>query len=377
MNKLRIGIDYHFESKIKQGTNTYISELVDAIAQLDTKNEYFLLNAHFKNSTYKNHSNIFKSNIRSNSTKLNVLYGFRDVVTKNRLDILHTNYIIPFRTPCKRIVTIHDVLYTTHKKYFPFKHRLQLKMITPYTVRNADAIIAVSNYSKKQLISHFNIDSSKIKVIYEAANKDFKKLENENLKNEILKKYSIRNNFILFVGRLAPIKNINRMLRVYAEYNKKLINKIDFVIVGSKDPVYPDKKIDLTINTINKNNQNKIILLENLPKNELIKLYNFATMLFFVSYGEGFGLPILEAMSCGLPIITSNVTACPEIAGDAAILVDPANEDEMLRALDMVLNNKRLYEKLRVAGLKRSSQFSWERCAYKTVKLYEDLIKEK
>ena len=150
---MRIGIDCHFESKIRQGTHTYVSELVAAIARNDKQNSYLLLNADYNGQEYHPESkNIIKKPTKMNSTRKNIIYGYSRIAKGYELDILHTNYLSPFWTPCKKVVTIHDILYMSHKIFFPFFHRLQLMMFTPITLHKADKIISVSEYTKKEII---------------------------------------------------------------------------------------------------------------------------------------------------------------------------------------------------------------------------------
>jgi len=374
---MRIGIDCHFESKIKQGTYTYISELVDAISRTDKHNDYFLLNSDYNGSKYSQQSKkIIKTRIASNSTRKNVLYGYRKIATENMLDILHTNYVTPFRVPCKRVVTIHDILYLSHKRFFPAFHRAQLTILTPLTLRSADKIITVSDYTKNEIVSHFGIDPSRIAVTPEAASADFVRInvkDREDVVKQIKGKYRLQNDFVFFVGRFAPIKNIPRMLRVVSEYNKEAKSKVSFVLIGDHDPVYPDTQICRHMEIFKRENQ--LVVLKNLPKKDLVQLYNAAKALFFVTYGEGFGLPILEAMSCGLPVVTSNVTSCPEVAGDAAILINPSDDREIFDALTTVLKNDGLRKNMINKGLKRASLFSWDKCAVQTIKTYQSLSK--
>jgi len=367
---MRVGIDCHFDSKIKQGTNTYVFELVDAISRNDSSNEYFLLNADYADGLYGTSAgNMVKKRIATNSTRSNILYGYRRIARRNKLDILHTNYLCPFIVPCRTVVTIHDVLYLTHKQYFPDLHTAQLRFLTPLTVRLADRIIAVSEYSKRQIISHFGVDESKIGVTLEAASAEYKVTKNtSNIKTKIKNKYGIENDFLLYVGRLAPIKNIPRMLRILAEYNRKTSSRISFVIVGSYDPVYPDTEIESTIRLLRCDHQ--ILVLSSISQKDLVQLYRSALALFFISYGEGFGLPILEAMNCGLPVITSNCTACPETVGDAGILVEPCDDRMIYEALSNVLSRNELRCEMARNGLRRANLFSWDKCAQETIEQY-------
>ena len=372
---MRIGIDCHFSSKIKQGTNTYVSELVEAISRNDYLNKYFLLNAEFNNTYYKDTAkNLIRKHISSNSTRKNLLYGYRKAVKCCKLDILHTNYLSPLFVPCKTIVTIHDILYLSHPQYFPALHALQLKLLTPITIHFADRIIAVSEYTKKQIVSQFGVEEGKIGVSLEAASTDFQVMNNRMaIRKEIKEKYQIANDFVLYVGRFAPIKNIPRMLEALGEYNRRADLKMSFVLVGNFDPVYPDAEIETKIAKFK--HEYQVHILRNVPIGDLVKIYNAARIFVFISYGEGFGLPILEAMACGTPVITSNVTSCPEIAGKAAITIDPHNDREIFEAMSRVLSSEELQRKMKHRGLKRAALFSWDRCCHETIKQYRLCLK--
>ena len=374
---MRIGIDSHFESKIQQGTDTYISELIAAIARIDKQNYYFLLNAEYSGQVYHfDAQNIIKKAINTNSTKKNIIYGYRRAAIENNLDILHTNYLAPFWITCKRVVTIHDILYLSHRLYFPFVHRFQLRILTPITLFKADKIISVSEYTRNEIIRRYRVKPEKICVIHEAASPEFKMIKEKdshrNLQN-VRWKYGLYKDFVLYVGRLVPIKNIPRMISVIMEYNNNAKEKILLVIVGNKDPVYPDKHLQSLLKYFKKSEN--IIVLENVLKSELISLYNMAKAFLFLTYGEGFGLPVLEAMACGVPVITSNVTSCSEVAGDAAILVDPNNNREIIEALTSLLDNENQKKKYIEKGLKRARYFSWDKCAKETIKVYQGLKK--
>lgn len=196
----------------------------------------------------------------------------------------------------------------------------------------------------------------------------------EVVQQEVKYKYGIDNDFILYVGRLVPIKNIPRMLKAFAEYNSKTDRKITFVLVGSFDHVYPDNEIRDLITQLSSLHQIRV-LSDIISQYELVRLYNSALCFFFVSLGEGFGLPILEAMGCGTPVITSNVTSCPEIGGSAAMCVDPFDNKSIYECLYNVLSSAQLRKQMQQDGIKRAASFSWDRCGRQTIEQYYSCLK--
>lgn len=284
---------------------------------------------------------------------------------------------IPKNRNYRRIVTVHDIIPIIFQKQYlhtlkPLIKNLYLQSINelPYV----DQIITISQYTKKDIIKHLSIDENKIKVIYEAADPVFKIHSNSHCQNNIVNKLRILGDFILFVGGIDPRKNLETVIKALKNISLEYRN-ISLVIAGSdfkteQDPI--KKKID---KFIEKNNVgDKIISLGYVEDDILACLYNRAKMLIFPSFYEGFGLPIVEAMSCGCPVIASNRTSIPEIAGDAAILSDPEKIDEITNAALKILENTSLSNYLKHRGLKRSSNFSWEKTALQTVKVYNNYL---
>ncbi len=206
--------------------------------------------------------------------------------------------------------------------------------------KEIDMVIAVSESTKRDLIEITKIPASKIAVIYEAAGKQFKPIDEQSIQN-FKKKYRLPEQFILAIGGIGERKNLQRIQEVTKDWN--------LVITGKNIPWIND--------------------------NELPLLYNAATVLFYPSLYEGFGLPILEAMACGTPVITSNISAMPEIGGKAALYVNPENIADMAKKLREVMEDKNLRKELSKKGRLRAKQFSWERCAQETIAVYQSLLR--
>lgn len=366
---MNIGFDIHFLSKISQGTGTYSFQLVNALKDILDKERLVLLNKKDIVELFGTGNNLGWGKLLLNYTPFNVLYGYNKLVCEQNLDIIHTNYlcsILPSRA--KKIVTVHDILFKTHPQYFPLFLKLGVDLFSKRCFAEADKIIAVSNYTKNQLIQYYPQICNKIEVIYEAASKDFYFMEDKGrVKLKIEEKFNINKPYILFVGRFAPIKNIESLISYYSQSHNNI--DYDLLLVGRFDKSFPNIELEKYIQ-----DNSSVKKIADVSNADLNLLYNGATLFYFVSRGEGFGLPILEAMSAGCPVLTSNTTACNEIAGDAAVKVNPCSLDEIFNAMDFLLSDREYRKKIVVEGLKRADYFSWEKCARETLNLYRSLV---
>lgn len=361
---MNIAIDTHFLSKISQGTGTYTYQLLNSLKELITdKDNFYLLNKEdisvLFDNTYK-----WKA-LKSNSTPINIVYGFME--NMKDIDIIHTNYLCPLFNPykTKRVITVHDILFKTHNLYFPKKLRWGVDFFTNLCLSKADKIICVSKYTRDQLIYYYPFVQNKCEVIYEAPSNDYKILSTQN---NIKKEWGITKPYILFVGRFAPIKNIEKLITIYTT-DQSISKKYDLVLVGNFDKSFPNQKLYQVFWE-----KNNIKILSSISNLDLNLLYNNATMLYFVSHGEGFGLPILEAMAAGCPVLTSTTTACSEIAGNAAYKANPLSIEDIHTQIRKMLFNEEILKELRIKGIERVNHFSWNECASKTYQLYQSII---
>ncbi|WP_459201916.1 glycosyltransferase family 4 protein [Methanococcus sp. CF] len=289
------------------------------------------------------------------------------------LDIIHNPYQLPTFTKFKQkyIMTTHDIIQTIFFEETKKSIYLSQKIMLLRSLKSADKIIAVSENTKNDLINHFKIPPNKIKVIYNAADKTFAKL-NEIEISDIKKKYAINYSFILYVGGLAAHKNIIRLIEAY-NILKKLGVTHKLVLAGVKR--YKYKEIFETIEKLNL--QNDVIFTGYVPDEDLPGLYNAADLFVYPSLYEGFGIPPLEAMQCGTPVITSNTSSLPEVVGDAGIMVNPYDVDELANKMYEVLTNEYLRKEMSKKGLERAKLFSWKKCAEEHIKVYEEVYNMK
>jgi len=290
-------------------------------------------------------------------------------IKKYNIKILHgIKGVVPFFGDFKKVVTVHDVIPLIYPEQFKFKDLFYWKFIFPRYLKRADKIIASSTNTKNDLMRLLNIPKDKIEVILLAPDECFKPMRNKVLLNKIKKKYSIKNKFIFYSGSINPRKNIKRVIESFELIKDKM--NYDLIITGGS--IW---KSEEEMNLI-KNNP-RIKLLGLIPKEDLIALYNLAEVYVYPSLYEGFGLPILEAQACGCPVITSNVSSMPEVAGKGALLVNPNNTNEIVNATEKILTSKRLRENLIKRGFENIGRFSWKKTVKETLKIYEGVYNEK
>ena len=259
------------------------------------------------------------------------------------------------RSPFKSLVVIHDLNFEHYPEKMPWLIRKYYRYFTPLFAHKADRIATVSGFSKKDIAKQYGINPDKIDIVYNGVNKDYIPV-NEVIKKEIKEKYTGGDDFFIYVGALIDRKNLDNLFKAFDQFKKTTKSNIKLLIVGSK--MWHNKQLELTFETMEY--KADVIFTGRLPIEELCLITASALAMTYVSYFEGFGIPILEAFSAGVPGITTNVTSKPEVAGDAAMLINPFDVDEISMALLEITLYDRLREELIVKGFKRSKKFSWD-----------------
>ena len=262
----------------------------------------------------------------------------------------------PVSKGCKKIITFHDLSFEDFKYSFNFKTRLWHKILRPKKeAAEADVIIAVSEFTKGQLTEEYNIDQRKIKVIYEAASSHLKPMNLPKGFELVKRKYGLPESYFLCLSTLEPRKNTAGIIEAYLKWQEDTKVNVGLVIAGKKYPgIFSEPRL--------KEHPN-IHLTGFIDEEDKALLYQHALAFLYPSFYEGFGLPILEAMQCGAPVITSDATAMPEVAGQAALLVNPNRPDELKKAMHEIYRDTELRAGLSQKGLARASEFSWWKTA--------------
>ena len=262
------------------------------------------------------------------------------------------------KADCKQLAVIHDISFEHYPKDVSWLVRKYYTRFFPKFARKAIRIATVSEFSKKDIIDKYKIVSSAIDVVYNGCNELYKPV-NQDIQNITKQKFSEGNNYFLFVGALHPRKNISRLFEAFDKFKASEQNNVKLVIVGEK--YRWTSAIKRTY--INMKFKDNVIFTGRLSAEDLKNVIGSALAMVYVPYFEGFGIPILEAMNCGTPVITSNVTSMPEVAGDAALLVDPFSVDSISNAMINIYKDESMRNSLIEKGRKRKLDFSWDKTA--------------
>ncbi len=347
----------------KAGIGHYTYELIKHLSMIDHGNEYTIL------VSTKNPIDLPQNIRRIQSKKWNLRYIPFDVERiKGKFHIYHEPNYIPRVFDGKIIVTIHDMSYRLYPQYHPYR-RIALLRFFEHRMRAADKIITVSYNAKKEIMDILKVPEEKVSVVYNGVSKRFKpmKLSNEQ-KSIITEVYNLPEQFLLYIGTIEPRKNLVRLLEAFHQVKSELnIKELKLVLGGAKGWLYEDifdRIRDLKL-------EQDIIITGYLPDEQLPILYNMALAFVYPSLYEGFGIPPLEAMACGVPVIGSNVSSLPEIIGEAGILIDPNEVNDLSDAIFRVVTSVELRQSMSQRGLVQAGKFSWDDCARGTLLVYK------
>jgi glycosyltransferase involved in cell wall biosynthesis len=359
--------------KTKVGMGKYIIELVNRIPKDDPENcyviyvsekneKYFDLTA--KNITIKKVPDILTSPF------LKIIWEQLFLpfsLIKNSVDIYHaTGFVLPLWKPKKTkfVVTIADMTFFTHPQYHKWFKNSYFRVFIPISLKNADKVLAISENTKEDIVAITQTNPKKIQTVHLGVDSYFIP-EQKKEYGLILAKYKIKQPYTLFVGMLEPRKNIIGLIKAFSLIEDKKGHIL--VIVGEKGWMY-----DTIFSYVNKLGlENDVLFIGYVPDHDLAALYSRATCFVYPSFYEGFGIPVIEAMACGCPVITSNNSSLKEIVGDAAILIDPYSVEQIAEKMQLLLQNKEEQQKRKDAGLKQARKYKWELFAKKTKNTYE------
>jgi len=364
---MRIAIDAHSLDTQSGGNEVYTENLINSLSQLDKENEYLIYtNPKIRLNLPINYKII---KIHTKNRLMRSLY-LSNRVKKDSPDIYHGQYFLPLFCNCHSVITIHDVSFRSHPEWFTNQEKIIFKFVNN-SLKKSKRIIAVSNFTKGEILRFFDINENKISVIYNGVSDIFRPNIDDTKISKVKAKYSLPDNFILYVGRFNVRKNISTLVKAFSIFKKQ--NKSDFklILVGK----YDWKSENLKRLIIKLYLSDEIKFINYLPYVELPLIYNAAKLFVFTSFYEGFGLPPLEAMACGIPTITSDIPVFCELIEDANIKVNPYDTEGLAKVMGKLTFDEHLRKHMVSKGLEIANRYRWKNTARETLNIYKELIK--
>lgn len=375
---MKIGIEaQRIFRKKKHGMDIVAIELIRNLQKIDLKNDYVIfVKPGLDDSCIKETKNFKIVQLAGGLYPIWEQFILPKAVQKEKCDILHcTSNTAPLNIKTTLVITLHDIIYmeglhflkkgaTLYQKF----GNLYRRVIVPKVVKKADKIITVSKFEKKRIADFFKLDNHKLHAVYNGVGKHFVKINEPDKLAAIKNKYKLPDEYILFLGNTDPKKNTYGLLKAYDLYLKKSTKKLPLVISDFNKEVL--KKYLSAINS--EHIMDHIILSGYIDNYDLPAIYNQAFLFLYPSLRESFGIPILEAMACGTPVITSNTSSMPEISNGAAIIIDPYRFEDITQAMIHFENHPELRNEIIEKAFKQARKFSWEAMAQDVLKLYID-----
>jgi len=354
------------------GIGTYIRNLLRHLARTDHSTEYVLLCGEADLGVAAQLGPNFRAVLEPSPN-----YSLREqvhvpwVLRRERPDLYHApHYVLPAGVRCPSVVTIHDCIHLMFPQYLPNRLAYAYARAQMWSAaRRSDCILTVSEASKRDILHLFNVRPEKIVVVYNAIDSHFANTPSEEAVTRVRERYQLDHKFVLYVGNIKPHKNLVRLIEAFDELRRGDLEDLKLLIIGDQISRLPALRRAVHRHKLHK----QVRFLGYVGDDQLAILYRLASVFVFPSLYEGFGLPPLEAMASGTPVVTSNVSSLPEVVGDAAVLVNPYDVDAIVDGLRRVLTDPVLAADMSRKGIERAREFSWERSVAKTWAVYQTI----
>jgi len=367
LRRVRIGIDAR---KLHDfGIGTYIRNLLQELARMDHETEFVILSRPDDVgavTTLGENFRVVKETAGNYSISEQVRIPLD--LRRERVDLFHApHYVLPPLVRCPSVVTIHDCIHLMFPQYLPNRWSLAYARTSiTLAAKRSTRVLTVSESSKRDILRYVDIPPGKIDVIYNAYDERFRDEPNEEAVARVRERFQLQDQFVLYAGNVKPHKNLERLIEAFHLVRSRGLDNLKLVMIGDDISKYTALR-----RAVHRHQLHKYVrFLGFLPLDTLAVLYRLAGVFVFPSLYEGFGLPPLEAMASGTPVVTSNVSSLPEVAGDAAVLVDPYNASSIADGIYRVLTDDTLRQELKRRGLQRSTQFSWESSVRRVREIY-------
>jgi glycosyltransferase involved in cell wall biosynthesis len=368
---MKIGFDGRFIRGGQTGNGVFTQLLLEGLARLDDENEYTVYLLEDVPFIQKPNFSLRRMSRLHANSHLRFLLTFPIELYRNPVDIFHAIYTVPLRTQTKTVLTLVEFSWFIHPEEFPASKVFlsELRVMTRRSLQRADRIIIPTKFWRDKLLEHFDVPKEKVEVIHFGYNEEFLSPCTVEEIASVKQKFGISQNYLLSVGDLHPRKNLGRLIEAFNWLKEARKIPFQLVLVGKEHW----KAKEIQYKAVSSSAHDSILFTGYVPLDELRALYQGATLFAFPSLDEGFGLPVHEAMASRLPVVVSNRGALPEVAGDAALIVDPLSIEDIGSAILKVLEDVRLREELIEKGIKQIQGFSWDESCRKLLKVYDSL----
>lgn len=367
---LRIAIDAHSVGTGLGGNESYATNLIEALAEIDSFNQYtvYVTRPEAVERFGNRWPNFTVRTTLPHTPLIRIPLTLSRELRKNPVDVLHVQFTSPPFAPCPVVVSIHDLSFEHLPETFKRRSRMQMRLTVRRSARQAAQVIALSEHGRSDIINTYGLSADKVTAIPLAAPAHFQPVTDENELRRVRQTYGIEGDYILSVGSIQPRKNLRRLIAAYSNLRQRLpgVKLPQLVIVGKFAWLYEE-----TLRAADEPKLGKSVLLTGyVPEKDLPALYSGALCFVYPSYFEGFGLPPLEAMKCETAVIVGNRTSLPEVVGDAGLLVDPFDIEDISAALAKLIEDSDFRTQLVIKGRERSRLFDWRETASRTLTVY-------
>jgi len=359
----------------KGGVGVYTRNIVKELLQLDKKNEYVLFYANPSNmGLFSHHRNVKELWVKGLNKAYWDQFAIPGACRQEKIDVLfHPKFTVPLFAPCKVVMVVHgaDWLIPEQAQFYTWWDVKYMRMMLPLYFRKSSAVISVSQETTDNFNRILKLPDGKVKTIYFAPARNFKRITDPELLQVVKAKYNLPENFILTLTKRKGDgrKNLGQIFKAYARYHAQTITPHKLVIGGKDCHLFRDEY------GIPTDGYGKDMLFPGwIDQADMPAVFSLASLYLYPSNLEAFPIPITEAMACGTPILTSNVNGLKEIAGEAALLIDPADTESITSGIAQILSDRDLRDSLSRKGLERSALFTWDHCAQNTLALFESLV---
>ena len=362
---MKFGIDTHGAEREGEGNSTYIRNLTRALLALGGDDVFALFAGDPRHSFYRSLGTAARFRVRAvaqHGGLGRIVWALARAAAHERVEALHVHYFAPLGYASRVVLTVHDLGFLDVPASFPVSHRLLMRALVPRSVRRAARIVVSSEFTQRALQERYGVASGRISVIWPGVDTRFRPLQETEIR-AVLERYGLEPGFLFCLGRLNRRKNLGTLLRAHAELRAQGRPGLSLVIGGKVDHGADDILRDVRDSGLS----GAVQWVGLIPDADLPAFYAGAGCFVYPSLFEGFGLPLVEAMACGCPVVTSDRTSCPEVAGTAALLVDPEDVMAIAKAIARILDDDALRADLRERGLARSRLFTWEESARRTI----------